>query len=171
LEALLVGYSEGDVAAFSEFYQRTKPLLFKFIKGRTPITADAEEVFQETYFRVHRYITSYNKSQSAIVWLLTIARHAAIDRRKALRRQEVPREYQTDARQTPGNQNDIVEFRELLAKACLGLTQEDISLLVDRVLMEESFEDLARIYGTTAQNLRQKLSRLLRRIRSAFPPG
>ena len=169
LELLLAGYAQGEVAAFDEFYLRTRKLVFKFIKRQVSSHADADEVYQETYFRVHRYITTYDQSQSALAWLLTIARHSALDLRKKQRRYAIPVQRQIEMRQDPESSKDVVEFRDLLFKACAGLKHDEIRLLVDRVLLEESFDDIAINYDSSPQNVRQKFSRLLRRLRSKLP--
>lgn len=133
-------------------------------------SADTDEVYQETYFRVHRYITTYDQSQSALAWLLTIARHSALDLRKKQRRYQVPVQHQVEMRQELEAEKDLVEIRDLLSKACVGLKHDELRLLVDRVMHEKSFDDIAISYGTSPQNVRQKFSRLLRRLRSKPPP-
>jgi RNA polymerase sigma-70 factor (ECF subfamily) len=68
-----------DQAAFEAVYQQTKHAVFAMV---IPIVKDqslAEDVMQETYITMIEKINSYNPRYKFINWLLTIAKHKAID--------------------------------------------------------------------------------------------
>lgn len=67
LEFLLARYRDSDPEAFREFYRRTKTLVLHFLLRNLKNRADAEDVFQETYFRVHRYVASYDQERNGVV--------------------------------------------------------------------------------------------------------
>ncbi len=168
LEDLLIRYRDSDPEAFRAFYRRTKNLVFHFLQRQIKNRADAEEVFQETYFRVHRYVASYDPSRNGIVWLLSIARNAMYDRLKARRRLPELDNGAVASSVSPLKTDDVAAFRSLLEHACKSMTDEEIDLLYRRVFLEESFEEIAEGGAFSPANARQKMSRLLRRLRSGL---
>lgn len=166
LEELLTRYRDSDPVAFREFYRRTKVLVFHYLSQRLRNRADAEDVFQETYFRVHRYVGTYDPARSGATWLLSIARNAMIDRLKATRRAPESNEALIQASAGPSRADELSTLRSLFEDACRTMSPEEIGLLFQRVFLESSFEEIAEERQITPANARQRLSRLLRRIKS-----
>lgn len=76
-----------DDEAFKELMRRyLKPIYnFSHQYGKTP--EDAEDIAQDTFFKVWKYIGKYHKGRSFRPWLYTIARNTALDhikKKKAL---------------------------------------------------------------------------------------
>ena len=84
LRDLLARTALRDRAAFAELYDRTALKLTGVALRICSSRAEAEEVVQVAYLKVWRSADRYSASRaSPIAWMAAIARHAAIDRRRA----------------------------------------------------------------------------------------
>lgn len=163
-EELLRRYQNADVAAFNEFFHRHRRLVFHYLYSKLRSVPETEEAFQKTFFRVHRYILKYDPSQSALGWVMAIARNVALDLRPMrpalLSIEYVSQEaFALEAEQT-------LEARSRLDALLENLEPGERRLIERRFLSDDSFEQIAADEGWSVVNTRQKLSRLLRRLRS-----
>lgn len=89
LGVLLQACGQGNRLAFETLYRVTSSRLFGVCLQYLENRAEAEEVLQEVYTSVWLKASTYDPQRSAaITWLATIARHKAIDRRRAQPRHE-----------------------------------------------------------------------------------
>ena len=72
---LVRAFRNGDEAAMDALVARHGPSLMAYLRARSP---EAEDVFQETWFRAIRKINHYKKG-SFRAWLIVIARNGMID--------------------------------------------------------------------------------------------
>lgn len=84
--ALIVRHLEGDARAFAELVRRHTPALRRYVtrflvRTNEPDVADAvEDVLQDTWFRVHRHLISFDGKTAAFsTWVHTIARNLSIN--------------------------------------------------------------------------------------------
>ena len=61
---------------------------------------------------------------------------------------------------------EALEAREELAAMVAKLSEPERKLLEDRLLNDDDFEVIASKMGTTPTNIRQKFSRMLRKLRT-----
>lgn len=167
LGALLDLYRQSDADAFTEFFGRTSKLVFNFLTLKLRNKVEAEDVMQETYFRIHRYVSSYDSERNALAWTISIARNALIDhvRMKKGARAHVDVSELQVAGDDPGPER-LAEFRQLIANLCRDLSSEEQELLAERILAGATYEEIAGSKGMTVENARQKVSRLLKRLKS-----
>lgn len=86
-EALFSRVTRGDTAAFAAFYDRHETLLFALALRLLRDPAEAEDVLQEAAVVLWERAPLYDASQGKPVsWAITVLRHKAIDRLRALRR-------------------------------------------------------------------------------------
>jgi RNA polymerase sigma-70 factor (ECF subfamily) len=89
-EQLIARTVRGDVAAFELIYDRYAPTVMGLALRVVADRALAEEVVQETFWRVWRNAASFQGQRGAFAgWLLGITRNLAIDvcRRRSVRPQ------------------------------------------------------------------------------------
>ncbi len=172
LEELLIAYGAGERDAFELFFRRTEHLVYSLIRSKMRNVEKAQEVFQETYFRVHRYVVSFKASEGqALPWLLAIARNSVMDSLKAEKRHA--HEVLTEALESPGKRggwNDQIFFEELLVRLGKEISRDELRLLIDRFVLELSFDDIAQKQGIGQDNARQRVSRLVRKLKASFEP-
>lgn len=160
-EELLGRYQRADSEAFDQFFKRSHRLLFQFLLRRLGNRSDAEEALQETYLKIHKAILNYDVARSALAWVFTIARHVAIDRLR--RRREIA--LGTDIEQFMPQAVHAAGAASVIDELLAPLSLSDQDLVRRRFLAEESYDDIAAARGLTAVNVRQRISRLLRRMR------
>ena len=170
IDQLFRGYAEGDARAFSRLYDLVSPKVWGFVIKRVPSRALAEEIFQEAWAKIHRTRESFDPKFPALPWIFTITRSVWLD---ALRRQqsrpEVP--VASDALEVLAGAGKVESDRVNEAKGTWeeiepGLAPEERELLDDRYLKEWSFEEIAKKLNVSESGVRQRISRILRRIRS-----
>lgn len=89
-EQLLEDYRDGDDAAFRTLIDRHQGALLRFLIRFLGNRAIAEDVFQETFIKVHVSAATFDTSRRFKPWLFTIAANTARDhRRKEARRPTV----------------------------------------------------------------------------------
>jgi RNA polymerase sigma-70 factor (ECF subfamily) len=79
---LMRAYAAGDVAAFERLYARHQAGLYRFVRRLlgTPLAAQVDEVFQDTWLRVVHARAGWQPQGAAFrTWLFTLAHHRAID--------------------------------------------------------------------------------------------
>jgi RNA polymerase sigma-70 factor (ECF subfamily) len=158
----LARYQNGDFSGFDSFYKKNQDLIFQFLLSRLRSRSDAEDAFQETFFRIHRFITSYDPSQPGLPWVFAIARHVVIDTLKRRKNNlnidsiEIPIELRTDER---------LMARETLEQLLDKLKESERSLIEKYFLEDLGFEQIALGQGTSNSTIRQRISRLTRKLR------
>ena len=70
---MLARHIGGDDRAFAELVERFGPGVFAFLKRSGLGPATAEDLFQETFLRVHRSAPRYDSAYPFRTWLFTIA--------------------------------------------------------------------------------------------------
>ena len=81
-DALMAAYASGDAAAFERLYARHQAGLYRFVRRLlgTALSAQVDEVFQDTWLRVvHARASWAPQGASFRTWLFTLAHHRAID--------------------------------------------------------------------------------------------
>jgi RNA polymerase sigma-70 factor (ECF subfamily) len=78
---LLYAFAQGDAKAVDVLVSRYRQALFSWFVGMTGNHADAEDLFQELWFRVIRHADRFN-DVSFKAWLWKIARNLLIDFRR-----------------------------------------------------------------------------------------
>lgn len=180
---VLVRARAGEAPAWAELYDEVGALVVGYLRAqRLPDPEDvAGEVFLQMVRDIHRFDGDRTQFRS---WVLTIAHHRLIDdRRKAQRRPAVtvPTD-ELDPEPSPDTPETEVLARysadELEARLA-GLTEDQRTVLMLRVVGDLSLKEVARIMGKrvgaikglqhrAVEALRRELER--ERARSPHPP-
>jgi RNA polymerase sigma-70 factor (ECF subfamily) len=78
-QTLMLAYAKGDAAAFDLLYGKHKVAVYRFFIRQNVTSAVAEELCQETWFKLINNRTSYQAKALFTTYLFTIARRIAID--------------------------------------------------------------------------------------------
>ncbi|OGF48317.1 MAG: hypothetical protein A2452_12315 [Candidatus Firestonebacteria bacterium RIFOXYC2_FULL_39_67] len=154
---LMLQAKSGDIHAYEALVNKyKKPLLnfiYRFLKDRQL----AEDIAQETFFRVYRARETYRPGSKFSTWLYTIASNLSLDTKKKEKRdasghvQSMPdsgRELgSSDTPVYSGAENSRLEENIHAALQNLPETQR-IALLL-KVYEDKSYTEIAEIIGTT----------------------
>lgn len=170
LDDLLEAYKAGDYSAFERFFRQSKDVIFRYVLQRIRNPEKAAEITQETFFRVHRYILSFDRNEGlAIAWIYGIARNCVAD---YLRGAEEDKALLASEGTFGGierqKESDRFFFSDLIRSLEKELSEEDLQLLIERVIGELSFDEIADKHGIKTANARQRFGRILKKVRDIF---
>src|SRR5215510_12256983 len=86
INELMSRYSKGDNAVFDQLYASMASRLRRFCLRLAGARADADDLLQETFLRVHRARATYLPGANAMHWAFAIARSVHLDRLRYRRR-------------------------------------------------------------------------------------
>lgn len=74
-EELMCEYQKGNAQAMDELLSRYKNPLYRFVFRLSNNAAEAQDIAQEVFLRVHQYRQSYEPKARFSTWIFTIAHH------------------------------------------------------------------------------------------------
>lgn len=173
----LAEYRRGDVEALGKLVEYYRKPLYGFLLGMARGPMEAEELFQEVWFRALRHLDRY-RPKSFLSWLFRIAHNLVIDR--ARQRHEVASLEETAENQLPRGERlaalgpdpatEAAE-RDLAArieKAVARLPAEQREVFLLRTRAELKFREIARLQGVSINTALARMQYALAKLRSAL---
>ncbi len=157
-EELMKAYQNGASRAFDLLYQRHSGRVYGFLISRLKNRAQADDIFQASFLKLHQARHHYNPSFPFLPWLFTVCKSVMLD---ALRKEKTNRE-------------DLIE-NDYIVPALESVSQRvDLDILkgLQKTAVELryqegfSFEEIAVKLETTPSNIRQIISRGIRKLKS-----
>jgi RNA polymerase sigma-70 factor, ECF subfamily len=165
LEALMARYQAGDFVAATSLIARISPQLHRFLAAQAVCRADADDLLQETWLRIHRARHTYRQGEPILPWFYAIARRVRVDHyRRASRawaREARLNAVQEVTMSTAEASARADELEELLAPLSQG--QREILEMLKVAGM--SLEDVARATSSSVGSVKQKVHRAYRKLR------
>ena len=164
LEELMVAYQQAHAGAAAALVDRLSPQLHRFFASRLGSRADADDMLQEVWLRIHRVRHTYRPGAPLLPWLYSIAHRVRVDNHRKRRR--TSREIGVDMLPEPAGQENWSpggpDFGDLLAS--LPESQREVlsMLKVDGL----SIEEIARATVSTPGAVKQKAHRAYTRLRT-----
>lgn len=170
-EELMSAYQANDSLAFNELYDRSADKIHGYLRQRLQDQALAEDIFQGTYFKFHQTRSRYRPPLPVLPWLFTICQSVMIDtlraRKRHLNRIE---DIEPDTLAMANNANNIpAESKPVfLLDGVAGikkLSTDQKQALELRFGEDLSFEEIALRLETSPTNVRQMISRAVKRLK------
>ena len=167
-EELMTLYQSGDFAAFEILYHRHSGRVFEYLKKKVD-AGHAQELLQETFEKLHRSRSKYNSQYPFLPWLFTISRNALFDFLKT-----------AETKVSQNSTSSSVLLDNLVAVVAEAHSPRDISAILEvlphhqkraielRYLHDWTFEKIADDMKTSEPNVRQVISRGIKKLRSAL---
>jgi RNA polymerase sigma-70 factor (ECF subfamily) len=160
LSEMMSQYQDGKAAALEVLVRRLSPGLMRYFRMSGVATADAEDLLQECWMRIHRSRHTYRPSEPLMPWVFAIARHTRLDGYRKRRRLEsrevlfgeIPDHIQP---RTPQASESGDEMSALLAS--LPESQREVVLMLKVAGM--SLQEVARATSSTVGAVKQKAHR------------
>lgn len=163
-------YADGDAAAFERVYAELSPLILaRLRKWAGPDRA--EDLLQKTFLKVHRARDRYRRGAPVGPWILSIARHVAIDdmRRRGRAREDLTREGALpEPRSTEAPMAERFEVIEAVRAAVEDLPDSQRTVVALHKLEERPFREVAHALGIKEGAARIRAHRAYGRLRSAL---
>jgi RNA polymerase sigma-70 factor, ECF subfamily len=159
-EELFNRYRAGDVEGINELVERYRRPLYSVILRMVGDRAEAEDVFQETFFRVLKHQERFDAERKFSTWVYAIAVNLCRDYQRRQGRGLVVRCESLPEAEDGGNVESEVFGREIsraLTAALEGLSPEQREVFVLREFGDMSFKEIADV---THSNLNTVLGRM-----------
>lgn len=130
--------------------------LRKFLRARTRSAADAEDLLQEVFMRIHKQLPSLRDTSKLQGWVYRIARNALIDRHRK-RRETTPLLHETPE-DDPSGQN-LVDLTPSLRRFIAQLPPIYREPLVRHEFQGEALSELAARLGLTLSATKSRVRR------------
>ena len=175
---------DGDEGAFETLYRRYEKPVFSFIYRMVLSAADADDLCQETFFKVIRAKKKYRNTAKFKTWLFNIALNLCRDRVRRMKfrshislnspafsqdSKEIQKQQSAcDPSSDPANSTQIAEMKALVQQAFIKLPEQERTVVILRQYHDLKFSEIAEIMDCplgTAKSLnhrgREKLMKAL----------
>jgi RNA polymerase sigma-70 factor (ECF subfamily) len=168
LEILMARYQQGDYGAATDLIGRTSPQLLRFFLAQSASRADADDLLQETWLRIHKVRHTYRASEPALPWFYAIARYVRVDHyRKSVRTTLGTTKLEAmskEATAVPGKFDHVESLETLLAP--LPESQREVIEMLKVAGM--SLEEVARATSSSVGSVKQKAHRAYTKLRETM---
>ncbi len=162
----------GDTNAFSVLVDRYKDLVFTLALRMLKNREEAEEVSQDTFIKTYKSLHKFKGDSKFSTWIYKVAYNTCLDRLKKNKKHfnDVAIDEFTEHQiKTMDNALDKMEQQEhnQAIKDCLTLLPNDDSFLLTLYYFEErSLEEISKIIGIKANNVKVKIFRSRKKLAS-----
>jgi len=174
---LLALYRKGDLDALEKLVLRHRRKLFGFIYGMLSRQDEAEDVFQDVWFKAIRNIHRY-EDRNFLGWLFQIARNGVVDRLRR-RRPDVsldaaPAEGQSLGQMLASPTADpfarlaASDLGRRIAAAVAALPAEQREVFLLRVQAGTPFKEIARLQKVSINTALARMQYALAKLRAAL---
>jgi len=186
-EELMLSYRDGDEDAFDMLYQRYEKPLLNFIYRMVMNSADAENLCQETFFRVVRGKRKYQATARFKTWLFRIAINLCRDRLRRMKhwshlslnalvasQDDEKIEFQeliSDPSSDPEKHVETDELESLVQQAIASLPEEQHLVVILKEYHELKFSEIADLMNCpigTVKSLNHRAHDKLRKILAKY---
>lgn len=180
-EELMTLYAtHGEERAFRELYERHKNRVWAYLRKRLKSSEEASEVFQRVFLKLHKTRALFNPQWPFLPWLFQICYHELVSFWRTEKKYQGLVSWEDWLTQ---NHNKTTEFsfppqetrspeaqveQVMNSAAYQALSSREREVLASRFFDEKSFSDMAVALETSEANVRQILSRALRKLRRAY---
>lgn len=168
-EQLIARFQSGDEQAFTELVKRYRDRLTNFVYQFLGDLEQAEDVVQDTMFKLYEKKHYYREIAKFSTWIYTIARNLAnTELRKRKRRKTTPlsqmtrdeRDYEIPAIQSDVDQAIQSEYVEKRIQAAIKELPEHFkTVIILRDIQELSYDDISNIVGVPLGTVKSRINR------------
>ncbi|WP_372651513.1 RNA polymerase sigma factor [Halobacteriovorax sp.] len=159
-EQLMIKYQDGDHQAFEVLYLRHESKVYAYLRKRLPDQDQVEEVFQNTFLKVHKSRHHFNPKFLFIQWLYTVARSELLDFCK--KKKVVHIEYidQGEAKEEIDSDLDLDNYK--------NLSDKEKELLSLKFISDNDYEEISNALNISQSNARKIFSRAIKKIKGTL---
>ncbi len=168
-EQLMKLYQNGDGEAFKVLYARHSSKIYGFLKSRLKQNEAVAEAYQEVFIKIHKSKHLYNDSLSALAWIFTISRTVMIDEIRKNKKVITIDNY--DLEQIPEELEKTRPQFDQVVENLATLPSQQKSALEMRYIDDKTFEQIAESLKVSPINVRQIISRGIKRLRELVSEG
>ena len=170
--------SDGDEDAFAQIVNRYKNQLYGFLRRMVSNSSDAEDLLQQTFFRVYKKSLDHCRIESFSSWIFTVAANLARDELR--KRARIGRKTftlddgyaETIADKNAGTVEKVAfsELRERVDWAVGCLDERYRAVFVLRDIEGMSYEEIARVLKIRIGTVKSRLNRARLKLKTLLAP-
>lgn len=161
---------KGDVDSFSSLVASYQERIFNFLFRLTLCREDAEELLQDVFVRVYKYLYTYNSSMKFSSWVYRIALNTFKDHCKRKKRQLSTCSFDDEINTAVNSLNHLEtdfyareDFREIV-KIINSLKEEYRIAVILKYIQDFSYKEIGEMLGITPQNAKMRVNRARKEI-------
>jgi RNA polymerase sigma-70 factor (ECF subfamily) len=172
---LVQEYLQGDLGAYTHLMNRYMEMIYSFVYRFVYDEMRAQDITQEVFIKVWRYMHKYDVAYSFKTWIFTIARRTALDelkKRKIFTFSELQEEDTNsfeetliDTTQLPDVYLDEKFAREHLQKAINQLPIQYKTVVLLRCDGELTFEEIGEVMKLPMNTVKSQYRRAIEKLR------
>jgi RNA polymerase sigma-70 factor (ECF subfamily) len=159
-----------EQGAFLILYDRYVVRVQRYVYAHVAPSSEVDDLVSVIFLRALTRIDTYHRDRGTFgAWLISIARNATIDHRRALNRRTVPLDQAEGIREphpSPEEMAILTERQRAIRQAFTTLTPQQRDALALRFLAEVSFADVGRALHTSEAAAKMLVHRGLLALRS-----
>lgn len=168
---LVLATRQGDADAFGELYRTHVRAVYRVVR-QTGGGEDTFDIVQEVFLRALQRIGDLRELERFLPWLLSIARYAAIDCRRAAAHVDPMDQDVVDALTatdpSPVEVSELNELSSLVWGSVAGLSSRDATAVVLVTQFGYTVEEVSRVLNISHGAAKVVLHRARRRLRNAL---
>jgi RNA polymerase sigma-70 factor (ECF subfamily) len=178
LSELMERYAAGDECAFEAIYRQLSAPLYRFCLRLAIRRPEADDLFQETFLKLHRARATYAPGSNALHWSYAIARSLYLSGMRYRYRRPEQVGAVADVAENDAARIDAARTpeAEVTAEHLLDVVTHELSRMSEKnrsayVLLREeglSVRDAAELLGTTTDVVKQRAHRACESLRTAL---
>jgi RNA polymerase sigma-70 factor, ECF subfamily len=164
IELLMSQYQQADSAAATSLVELLSPQLHRLFAGQMGSSAEAEDMLQDVWLRIHRVRHTYRPGEPLLPWVYAIARRVRVDnyrKRQRIGSRESAVGVLPERAAGKNEENHLPAFEDLVA----SLPESQREVLTMLKVNELSLEEVARATSSTVGAVKQKAHRAYQRLR------
>ena len=167
-DAKTPGVAMGSELEFKRLYDSTFPVLFRVAYRVTNNREAAEDLCQESFFRLYEKNMVFPNPEEAKYWLIRVVKNASLNyaKRKDRERKAYQRAFKEDIRQEETGEGLLVkkETSEEIQKALEKLPENLRMVLILKEYAEMNYKEIGRVLGISEGNVKVRVFRARERL-------
>jgi len=153
---------------FKRLYDSAFPILFRVAYRVTNSAEAAEDLCQESFFRLYEKNMVFPNPEEAKYWLIRVVKNAALNyaKRKDRERKAYQRAFKEDTRQVETGESALVkkEASEEIKKALEKLPENLRMVLIFKEYADMNYKEIGRVLGISEGNVKVRVFRARERL-------
>ena len=159
---------EVPLGDFQKLYETVFPILFRVANRIVNSEEAAEDLCQETFFRLYEKMMVFPNPEEAKYWLIRVVKNAALNyaKRKTRERKAYQKAFREDSRVQETGENVLLkkETREEVLKALEQLPENLRIVLILKEYGELNYKEIGRALGISEGNVKVRVFRARERL-------
>lgn len=167
IEALRESGLRGAREAYTKIYQRYRDRVYAYALRVLTNEQDAEDLFQEVFYRVYTRADSFTEERSLSGWIFTIAHNLCLNKIRDRKPQDSIDDFDLAI---PPEVEIGEEWQEVIANAMAALPAEYREIIILREYEGMSYSEIMDVLHTTIPTIKSRLYRAKGKLRELLAP-